>query len=102
MNGHMGPFVYMLRCRDGSYYIGSATGNDLTKRVQGHQSGLRNGYTSSRLSVELIWSEYFDRITDAIAVERKPKGWSRRKKEALLQDDWDRIKILAKRPGARS
>lgn len=98
----MGAFVYMLRCRDGSYYVGSATGNDLSKRIQEHQSGLCNGYTSPRLPVELIWSEHFDRITDAITAERKLKGWSRRKKEALTRGDWNRIKILAKRPNARS
>jgi len=105
MNGHrllMGAFVYMLRCRDGSYYVGSATGNDLSKRFQEHQSGLLSGYTSSRLPVELIWSEYFDRITDAIAAERKIKGWGRRKKEALIQSNGERIKTLAKRRGARS
>ncbi len=98
----MGAFVYMLRCRDGSYYVGSATGDDLSKRIQEHQSGIFGGYTSSRLPVELVWSEYFEQVTDAIASERKLKGWSRRKKEALIRGAWDQIKILAKRPAARS
>jgi putative endonuclease len=106
MNGHanndMSAYVYMLRCRDSSYYVGSATGEDLSRRVNEHQSGILEGYTSSRLPVTLVWSEYFDRITDAIAVERKLKGWSRLKKEALIRGEWDRIKILAKRPAARS
>lgn len=97
----MGAFVYLLRCRDNSYYVGSATGCDLSRRIDEHQSGLRGGYTSSRLPVTLAWSEYFDRITDAIAVERKLKGWSRRKKEALIEGKWDQIKRLAKRGGSK-
>jgi putative endonuclease len=97
----MGAFVYMLRCRDGTYYVGSATGDDLSNRILKHQSGLLPGYTSTRLPVELVWSEHFDRITDAIAAERKLKGWSRRKKEALVRNDWTSIRLLAKRPSAR-
>jgi putative endonuclease len=93
----MGAFVYMLLCRDGSYYIGSATGEDLTPRIAQHQSGAFPGYTSTRRPVKLVWSEYFPQITDAIATERKIKGWSRAKKEALANDDWDSIVKLSKR-----
>ena len=93
----MGAFVYMLRCADGSYYIGSATGDDLSRRVAEHDTGAYPGYTSTRRPVRLVWSEHFDRIVDAIAVERKLKGWSRAKKEALVRGDWSDIKLLAKR-----
>jgi putative endonuclease len=93
----MGAFVYMLKCSDGSYYVGTATGHDLTKRIAEHQSGVFGGYTSTRTPAELVWSEDFNRITDAIAVERKLKGWGRRKKEALIRRDCDQIRILAKR-----
>jgi putative endonuclease len=91
----------MLRCADGSYYIGSATGDDLWKRIAEHRTGAYPGYTSSRLPIRLVWSEHFDRITDAIAVERRLKGWSRKKKEALVKHDWHKIKSLAKRRGGR-
>ena len=84
----MGAFVYMLRCADGSFHIGSATGDDLTKRVAEHQAGTYPGYTFTRRPVRLVWSEHFSRITDAIAVERKLKGWSRAKKQALIKQDW--------------
>jgi putative endonuclease len=47
--------------------------------------------------VTLLWSEHFDRITDAIAAERQLKGWSRAKKEALIRGDWDRVSSLSKR-----
>ena len=92
----MGAFVYMLRCADGSYYVGSAR-NDLQRRVAEHQAGVHLGYTSTRLPVRLVWSEYFDRITDAIASERKIKGWSRAKKEALIRGGWAEVKLLSRR-----
>jgi putative endonuclease len=97
----MGAFVYMLRCADGSYYVGSATGSDLSTRVAEHNAGKYEGYTHSRRPVVLVWSEYFDRIMDAIAAERQIKGWSRAKKEALIKDDWRRIGALAKRRAGR-
>jgi putative endonuclease len=97
----MGAFVYMLRCADGSYYVGSATGDDLSRRVMEHETGARPGYTFSRRPVTLVWSEHFDRITDAIAIEHKLKGWSRAKKEALIRSDWSRISHLARRRGGK-
>jgi putative endonuclease len=47
--------------------------------------------------VKLVWSEYFVQVTDAIATERKVKGWSRAKKQALINNDWDSIVSLSKR-----
>ncbi|HEY1979613.1 MAG TPA: GIY-YIG nuclease family protein [Xanthobacteraceae bacterium] len=98
----MGAHIYMLRCADGSYYVGSATGDDLWKRMAEHETGAYRGYTYSRRPVELVWAEQFDRITDAIAVERKIKGWTRAKKEALIKSDWDKLILLAKRRGGKS
>jgi putative endonuclease len=87
----------MLRCADGSYYVGSATGDDLSTRVDQHNVGSHKGYTFSRRPVVLVWSEYFERITDGIAVERQLKGWSRAKKEALLRSDWAKVSELSRR-----
>jgi len=98
----MGAFVYMLLCRDGSYYVGSATGDDLSLRIAQHQSGALPGYTFSRRPVKLVWSEYFAQITDAIATERKVKGWSRAKKQALVNNDWKSIVSLSKRRAGKS
>jgi putative endonuclease len=97
----MGAFVYMLKCSDGSYYVGSATGDDLTTRIAQHQSGAFMGYTWSRRPVSLVWSEHFNQITDAIAVERQIKGWGRAKKEALIKTDWASLQQLAKRRAGR-
>ncbi len=98
----MGGFVYMLRCADGSYYVGTATGDDLEKRIAEHQAGVYPGYTFTRRPVHLVWSGYFDRITDAIAAERQIKGWSRTKKQALIEGDWAAMKLHAKRRGGKA
>jgi putative endonuclease len=81
----------MLRCVDGSFYVGSATGDDLSRRIAEHQTGAYPGYTSKRRPVTLLWSQHFDRITDAVAAERQIKGWSRAKKQALIHGAWDQI-----------
>lgn len=95
-------FVYILRCADGSYYVGSARGETLDKRIGEHQAGTYPGYTSRRRPVSLVWSERFERIDDAVAAERQIKGWGRAKKDALIRGDWDRLQTLAKRPSART
>ena len=88
----------MLRCADGSYYVGSAR-RGLDQRINEHNQGAYGGYTSTRRPVTLVWAEHFLNITDAIAVERQIKGWSRAKKEALIRGDYDPIQTLAKRRG---
>jgi len=98
----MAAFVYMLQCADKSYYVGSATGDDLSNRITRHQAGCYRGYTYRRRPVRLVWSEHFDRITDAIAVERQIKGWSRAKKQALIAGNWTALALLAKRRGGKS
>ena len=87
----VGIYIYMLRCADGYDYVGSATGHDLSPRIDHREAGSYPGYTFSRRPVVLVWSEYFDRITDGIAVERQIKGWSRVKKEALIRTDWTNL-----------
>ncbi|GJD62453.1 GIY-YIG nuclease family protein [Methylobacterium frigidaeris] len=93
----MSAFVYILRCAGGSYYVGSARGTSLDKRVSEHQAGTYRGYTSQRRPVILVYAELFERITDAIAMERRIKGWSRTKKEALIRRDWEQLQQLDKR-----
>jgi len=90
----MNAFVYILRCSDGSYYVGSARGS-LERRILQHNAGAFGGYTFTRRPVELVHHEDFERITDAVAAERKLKGWSRAKKEALIAGDFGRLKELS-------
>jgi putative endonuclease len=92
----MSAWVYILSCSDGSYYTGM-TRTDLEMRVAQHNAGTFGGFTSSRRPVILCYSEYFERIEDAISAERRIKGWSRAKKEALIAGDMERLKSLAKR-----
>jgi putative endonuclease len=68
-----GAFVYILRCADGSYYCGTAR-QGLERRVAEHDAGALGGYTSTRRPVVLMYSEWFERITDAIAAERQIKA----------------------------
>src|SRR5258708_29182286 len=95
----MGVYIYMLRCADGSYYVGNATGEDIAPRVDQHNAGSYKGYTFTMRPVVLVWFEYFERITDGIAVERQLKGWSRAKKEALIRSDWTKVSELSRRRG---
>jgi putative endonuclease len=90
-----GAGFYILRCADGSYYTGT-TRTELELRIAKHQQGTFDGYTSDRRPVELVFSEYFERILDAIAMERRIKGWSRAKKEALIAGDLDRLRELSR------
>jgi putative endonuclease len=91
-----GAWLYILKCSDGSYYVGT-TRTSLEIRVAQHNAGTFQGYTQTRRPVELIFSQWFDRITDAIENERKLKKWSRAKKEALIRGDFDSLQQLAKR-----
>jgi putative endonuclease len=87
-------WVYILRCGDGSYYTGVT--NNLETRVVQHKEGLdKNAYTYQRRPVELFYAEEFDSIDTAIQWEKKLQGWSRKKKEALIAGDWDRVHLLA-------
>ena len=93
----MASWAYMLRCRDGSFYVGCTT--NLDQRMGQHHAGLRPGYTSTRLPLELVWVEEFQHIDDAIRAERHIKGWSRAKKTALIAGDYATISKLASRAG---
>jgi len=91
-----GAWLYMLRCADGSYYVGTARVS-LEQKVAEHNAGHYSGYTAKRRPVTLIFSQWFERITDAVAAERQVKGWSRAKKEALIRGDFEALRILSKR-----
>ena len=88
-------FVYMLRCNDGSYYVGQT--DNLPLRIAQHQHGEGCQYTLQRLPVELIWSQEFDDRNEAKETERRLKGWSRAKKEALIAKRFDLISKLSSR-----
>ncbi len=87
-------WVYILRCSDGSYYTGHT--DNLDARMHQHESSKQSGYVSSRKPFQLVWSETFESRELAIASELQIKGWSRRKKEAMMRGDWGKVSELAK------
>ncbi len=96
-----GASVHMLLCADGSYYAG-LTRKEVETRVSEHNLGINADYTTRRRPVKLVWSERFDLLTDAIATERRIKGWSRAKKEALIRGDYEALPALAARRNKKS
>jgi putative endonuclease len=90
-------FIYILQCADGSYYTG-ITRRDPDERASEHQQGLDpHSYTYSRRPVKLVYTEAFDRVDEAVATERRIKGWTRAKKEALIERNYDALVRLASR-----
>jgi putative endonuclease len=95
-----GASIYILLCADGSYYTG-VTRRAVEERVSEHEQGLLPGYTFTRRPLKLVFSEPYERVDEAIAVERRIKGWSRAKKEAYMRGDFASLVALAKR-GAKT
>jgi putative endonuclease len=87
-------YVYILECSDGSYYTGSTI--DLEIRLLQHQQGLGANHTKKRLPVKLVYFEMFDRIDHAFYREKQIQGWSRAKKEALINGCNDLLPGLSK------
>lgn len=89
----MSFYVYILCCTDDSYYTGHT--DNLEKRLAEHRSGAC-GYTSTRLPVSLIFFQEFPTREEALVSEQRIKGWSRKKKEAMIRGDWKEVSRLAK------
>jgi len=96
----MAFWSYILLCADGRYYTGHT--DELERRIAQHQSGEIEGFTSSRLPVQLMWSQDFPTRPEALETELRIKKWSRAKKEALIRGDWAAISHFAKPPKERS
>jgi len=93
----MNFFVYILRCSNGAYYVGSHRGQDVETRVYQHNEGIdTKAFTYRFRPVELLWSCQFDDPTDMVEFEQQLKGWSRKKKEAFMRSDWAELKELSK------
>ncbi|MDR3443515.1 MAG: GIY-YIG nuclease family protein [Legionella sp.] len=87
--------VYILQCNDKSYYTGCT--DNLEGRLVQHQNRMIAGcYTSTRLPVCLVYFQAMLSREEALAAERQIKGWSRRKKEALINKDWELLSACAK------
>jgi len=82
----------MLKCNDGSYYVGHT--DDLECRIAQYKIGNDSSvgkYVAKRLPVELVFYDMAGTRYDAVAAERQLKGWSRKKKEALIAGGWEAV-----------
>ena len=87
--------MYILKCSDGSYYVGSTW--DLKRRLIQHNEGRGANYTSEKLPVEIVYKEKFNRIEDAYERERQIHKWTRKKKEALINSKQNNLKKYSKK-----
>ena len=85
----------MLKCSDNTFYVGHT--DDIRRRIAEHNAGKYAGYTSGRLPVRLVYLQDFATRDAAKQAEHTLKKWSAKKKAALVEKDWDRISILAKK-----
>ncbi|MHA3839630.1 GIY-YIG nuclease family protein [Sphingomonas aestuarii] len=89
------PFwTYILECSDGTYYVGHT--DHLDKRMADHSNGVASAYTSKRRPLNLLWSTEFQMRDEAFFLERKLKGWSRPKKEALMRGEFHPLPELSR------
>jgi putative endonuclease len=88
-------WMYILECCDGSYYVGST--KNLELHLSQHQAGKGSIYTSGRLPVKLVYCEEYDRVADAFYREKQLQGWTRRKREALMNGNPELLPVLAKK-----
>lgn len=88
-------YLYILKCSDGSYYTGMT--NDINRRLNEHNYGLnKESYTFTLRPLKLVFCTEFNDVTQAILFEKQVKGWSRKKKEAIINDKWEDLKNLSK------
>lgn len=85
--------MYILLCSNGSYYTGST--NNLELRLIQHQNGEGANHTKKYLPVTLIYYEEYPRVEQAFYREKQIQGWSRKKKEALINGDHNLLPELA-------
>lgn len=86
-------YVYILKCKNGAYYVGHT--DNIDKRMSEHHLGLIDKcYTKKMRPIQLIFLQLFDTRDAAFHAERQIKGWSRKKKEAFMKEDWQAIQEL--------
>lgn len=80
----MSCYVYILKCKDASYYTGITS--NLKQRIFEHNSRIKSCLQKSKVPVELVYSAQFKTRIEAARREKEIKGWSRLKKERLIQE----------------
>ncbi len=89
-------YVYILKCSDNTYYTGITS--NLERRIIEHKLGKHiESYTYKRRPIELMFYTEFSDISIAIQTEKQIKKWSKAKKEALINDEFEKLPNLAKK-----
>lgn len=87
-------YVYILECSDGLLYTGVT--NNISRRLMEHNSGTNiNCFTYKRRPVKIGFQEAFNDIKQAIYFEKKIKKWSASKKRALINGEFEKLRLLA-------
>lgn len=78
----MGYYVYVLLCRDGSYYTGYT--QDLKNRLEQHLNGKGSKYTRMKKPERIVYMERFNTRSDAMKREKEIKRLTREEKSELI------------------
>ncbi len=87
--------VYILTCSDKSYYVGHT--DNIEVRIHAHRNRLYPCYTNTRLPIEVVYIQLFSTRDEAFRAERQIKKWSRKKKEALIAQNWSALSYFSKK-----
>ena len=75
-------YLYILKCRNNSYYTGITT--DIPTRIDKHNSGKGAKYTRTHRPVRLVYFEELETEREARKRESEIKSWRREMKERLV------------------
>lgn len=90
----MKAYMYILKCSNGQYYTGSTI--DLESRIIEHQAREGANFTKKHLPIKLVYFEEFQRIEDAFVREKQVQGWSRKKKESIINGEYEKLPELSR------
>ncbi len=85
-------YVYILECRNRDLYTGIT--DNLQRRFEEHVSGKGGHFTKSFVAEEILFSEKYPDKSPALKREAQIKGWTRKKKLALIKGDVELLKKL--------
>ncbi|WP_349899731.1 GIY-YIG nuclease family protein [Parafrigoribacterium soli] len=88
-------WVYIVRCANGAFYTGSTL--DLERRLAQHNLGEGSNFTRKHRPVELVFAEASESVETAFVREKQIQGWSRAKKQALIDGRLEDLPALARR-----
>lgn len=87
-------WMYILECANGLYYTGSTI--DIDFRIKQHEAGEGSNFIRKHLPVKLVYYEEYEGIEDAFLREKQVQRWSRKKKEALINDEMENLPNLSR------